>query len=240
MRFTIAVRVAVAVQPIMLTGPRLDPQGKPTHLVVLLHGYGADGNDLIGLAEPLRAILPSAAFTSPHAPERAPQGPGHQWFALSRIDPHEMRGGAERAAPALNEYLDAELARLSLDASKLALIGFSQGTMMALHVGLSRKVPPAAIIGFSGVLVAPDAVPTQTTTPILLAHGDSDTVVPPGALFEAASKLGRSTLVRWHLSAGMAHGIDEAGLGLAGDFLRDAFAGRLAPTIEPAQSLVKK
>jgi phospholipase/carboxylesterase len=128
-----------------LNGPTIAPaRGKPTHLVVLVHGYGADGQDLIGLAEHWRALLPTVAFAAPNAPTRIPGGPGYQWFPISRIDPHEMQKGVEVAAPLLDAYLDAELARLNLPPERLALAGFSQGTMLSLHLGLRRRVRPAS------------------------------------------------------------------------------------------------
>jgi len=124
-----------------LSGPNLPPaQGPATHLVVLVHGYGADGQDLIGLAGHWRDLLPTTAFAAPNAPARVPGGPGYQWFPISRIDPHEMRKGTDVAGPGLEEYLNTELARLGLGPERLALVGFSQGTMMSLHVGLRRKV----------------------------------------------------------------------------------------------------
>jgi phospholipase/carboxylesterase len=223
-----------------LEGPSINPTGPAKKLVVFLHGYGADGNDLIGLAEQWRALLRDAAFVSPHAPERcAMGGMGFQWFGLSRLDPHEMRAGADAAAPALNAFLDAELARLGLENSDLALVGFSQGTMMALHVGLARPRPPAAIVGFSGMLVAPDRLPASLP-PVLLVHGDSDQVVPPAALFEAVAALGKVGAVRWHLSPGLPHGIDGAGLALAGRFLADSFAGKTVAEQNPPSSLLNK
>ena len=148
-----------------LTGPTLAPARRPaTHLVVLVHGYGADGNDLIGLAQHWQGLLPTVAFAAPNAPPRVPGAPGFQWFPISRIDPHEMQKGVEIAGPVLEEYLDAELARLGLPPENLALAGFSQGTMLSLHVGLRRKAKPAAIVGFSGMLPAPpptDAAETE-------------------------------------------------------------------------------
>src|SRR5580692_9348317 len=135
-----------------LTGPRLPPlRGQATHLVVLAHGYGADGNDLIGLAPHWQRLLPTVAFVAPNAPEACAGAPsGYQWFPISRLDPSEILRGVESAAPVLDAFLDAELARLNLPPERLALVGFSQGTMMSLHVGLTRK--PAAIVGFSGLL----------------------------------------------------------------------------------------
>src|SRR5579863_8072410 len=172
-----------------LSGPTKSPSRAPaTHLVVLVHGYGADGQDLIGLAQHWQSLLPAVAFAAPNAPTRVPGGAGYQWFPISRIDPHEMRKGVEAATPMLEDYLDAELARLGLPPERLALAGFSQGTMLSLHLGLRRKVRPAAIVGFSGLLAG--AVPPGDIPPILLTHGDSDSVIPPQAMFLAASQLG--------------------------------------------------
>ncbi len=201
-------------------------RGPATHLVVLVHGYGADGEDLIGLAQHWQALLPTVAFAAPNAPARVPGGPGYQWFPISRIDPHEMRKGVEVAAPLLDEYLDGELARLGLPPERLALAGFSQGTMLSLHLGPRRKVPPAAIVGFSGLL--PGAPGDGAFPPVLLTHGDSDQVIPPQAMFLAANQLGLAgATVQWHLARGMGHGIDPEGLAMAGQFLSLAFAGLL-------------
>ncbi len=213
-----------------LAGPTLAPvKGPATHLVVLVHGYGADGNDLIGLAQHWQGLLPTVAFAAPNAPSRVPGGPGYQWFPISRLDPHEMRKGVEAAGPALDDYLDGELARLGLPPENLALAGFSQGTMLSLHVGPRRKVRPAAIVGFSGLLAGPP--PEEDIPPILLTHGDSDQVIPPQAMFLAAAQLGLAgAAVQWHLAAGMGHGIDPEGLALAGQFLNLAFRGLLKST----------
>jgi phospholipase/carboxylesterase len=219
-----------------LDGPRLKPAREPaTHLVVLCHGYGSDGNDLIGLAPHWRGLLPGAAFVSPNAPERCPASPtGYQWFPLSRLDPHETLKGVEAAAPKLNAFLDAELARLQLSGDRLALVGFSQGTMMSLHVGLRRKPLPAAIVGFSGMLVGGELLTRfDKSPPVLLTHGDEDPVIPPQALFMSANALASLGVpVQWHLAKGLGHGIDAASLVLAGRFLADAFSGR-APRTGP-------
>src|SRR5262245_53084207 len=147
-----------------LDGPRLEPRsGAARQLVVFLHGYGADGNDLIDIGRAWQGLLPQAAFVSPHAPEPCGQAPvGRQWFALTFRDPNERWVGANKAAPGLQSFLDAELARRNLPASALALVGFSQGTMMALHVGLRRPSAPIAIVGYSGLLsLPPDANPEK-------------------------------------------------------------------------------
>ena len=225
----------------LLDGPRLAPKhGAPRQLVVLLHGYGADGNDLIGLSKHWQELLPEAAFASPHAPERCTMsGAGYQWFPLARLDPHETARGVESAAPALSSFLDAELARYGLGPERLALVGFSQGTMMALHVGLRLPQLPAAIVGFSGLLVAPERLPSFPGggPKLFLAHGDADQVIPPAALFVSAGALGRTGLtVQWHLTPGMGHGISPDSLEISGWILRNAFAGRLQPAAYPASS----
>jgi phospholipase/carboxylesterase len=217
-----------------LNGPRLPAaSGQVDRLVILCHGYGADGNDLIDLGRHWQRLLPTAAFVSPHAPERCTMSPmGYQWFPISRLDPAEMLRGVERAAPILNAFIDAELARHGLDGSRLALVGFSQGTMMSLHVGLRRATPPAAIVGFSGALPGAEKLPDEIVgrPPVLLIHGDADDMIPVQALHAAANGLGAAGVgVRWHISRGVGHGIAPDGLDLAGAFLADAFAGKCAP-----------
>jgi phospholipase/carboxylesterase len=212
-----------------LTGQRLASlQGPATSLVVLVHGYGADGNDLISLAGEWQDLLPTTEFVAPNAPERVPGSPsGYQWFGLTRRDPEEMTRGVRSAAPVLEEFVKAEEARLGLTRQAVALVGFSQGTMLSLEVGLNR--PVAAIVGFSGLLAAPPPANMAAAPPILLAHGSADPVIPAGAMLAAASVLGAAGVcVQWHLAEGMGHGIDPAGLELAGYFLALAFAGRLA------------
>ena len=169
----------------LIDGPRLAAKSRTTkQLVVFLHGYGADGNDLIGLAKQWQGFMPDAAFVSPNAPEPCVQAPGgRQWFALTMRDENERWAGVNKAAPGLNAFLDAELDKLQLDDSKLALVGFSQGTMLALHVGLRRGRPPAALLGYSGELVGREHLaeahgPGAKTSPILLVHGSDDDVIP--------------------------------------------------------------
>ncbi|HEX3753483.1 MAG TPA: prolyl oligopeptidase family serine peptidase [Rhizomicrobium sp.] len=210
-----------------LSGPRLPPaKGAATHLVVLLHGYGSDGNDLIGLAPHLQQRLPSVAFVAPNAPARVEGSGGYQWFPLTRMDPRELERGVEAARPAVDRFLDEELARLSLPPDRLVMAGFSQGTMLSLHVGLRRAVKPAAIIGFSGLL--PTKPPQGDKPPILLTHGDADTVIPPQAMLVAAIELGAAgAAVQWHLGPGIGHGIDPDGLSIATEFLARALQGQL-------------
>jgi phospholipase/carboxylesterase len=216
-----------------LDGPRLAPQsGAAQQLVVFLHGYGADGNDLIDIGRAWQQYLPHAAFVSPHAPEACGQAPvGRQWFALTFREPTERWIGVNKAAPLLDRFLDAELTRHGLPPSALALVGFSQGTMMALHVGLRRAVPPAAIVGYSGLFVVPEdldpaafAAEIKSRPPVLLIHGDRDDLIQPEALFQGTQGLSALGVpVEWHLSAGIGHGIDAEGLRHGGEFLARRF-----------------
>ena len=219
-----------------LDGPRLEPRsGSARQLVVFLHGYGADGKDLIEIGRAWQGLLPHAAFVSPHAPRPCGQAPtGREWFPLTFRNPEERWTGVNQAAPVLESFLDAELNRRSLPPTALALVGFSQGTMMSLHVGLRRAVAPAAIVGYSGMLVMPEnadpnafAAEIRCRPPVLLIHGDADELIPVQALFHAAQGLAALDVpVEWHISAGIGHGIDQEGLRQGGEFLARCFARR--------------
>jgi phospholipase/carboxylesterase len=211
-----------------LDGPRLAPNGPAKQLVVFLHGYGADGNDLIEIGKQWRDFLPGTAFAAPHAPQPCAQAPvGRQWFALSLRDEGELWPGVNSAQPGLDQFLDAELARYGLADDRLALVGFSQGTMLALHVGLRRKRAPAAILGYSGLLAGPEHLTSAQAKdakggrpPVLLAHGDQDEVIPVEAMFIAGEQLAEAGIpVQWHLAPGLGHGIDGGGLLHGGLFL---------------------
>ena len=212
-----------------IDGPRLAARsGKARQLVVFLHGYGADGNDLIDIGRAWQAVLPDTAFVSPHAPQPCAGAPyGRQWFPLTFRVPNERWQGVQMARPALDAFLDAELQSHGLTDEALGLVGFSQGTMMALHTGLRRKSAPGAIVGYSGILIAPDdgsvaAMKDEITArpPVLLVHGDRDEVVPPQALDYSVHGLGTLGVpTEFHLSHGIGHGIDGDGLRLGGDFL---------------------
>lgn len=218
-----------------LDGPRLEPRsGTARQLVVFLHGYGADGNDLIDIGRAWQGLLPDAAFVSPHAPRPCGQSPmGREWFPLTFRNPNERWTGVNAAAPVLDAFLDAELQRRNLPGSALALVGFSQGTMMSLHVGLRRAVAPAAIVGYSGMLVLPEAESEmaqfeqeiRSRPPVLLVHGDSDDLIPVQAVFHAAQGLAALEVpVEFHVSPGIGHGIDQEGLRHGGEFLARRFA----------------
>lgn len=216
-----------------LDGPRLEPRsGKAKRLVVFLHGYGADGNDLIELGKVWAPLLPDTAFVSPHAPEPCGQAPvGRQWFPLFTRDTNERWSGVNKAAPILNAFLDKELTKHELAPSALALVGFSQGTMMALHVGLRRAAPMAGIVGYSGLLALDEKATAESVAgeirsrpPVLLIHGDADELIPVGALFHASQTLAALDIpVEWHISQGIGHGIDQEGLRHGGEFLARRF-----------------
>lgn len=217
----------------MLNGPRLAPlSGKTRQLVVFLHGYGADGRDLIDIGKQWQPFLPDAAFLSPNAPEPCGMSPmGRQWFGLTMREPDERWRGVTKARPVLDAFLDAELAAAGLDESSLALVGFSQGTMMALHAGLRRRLAPASIVGYSGALVGPEHLPEATARTkaggpprLLLIHGDRDNVIPVDALFSSAEELAKADMpCEFHLSLGVAHGIDGGGLLHGGLFIAAGF-----------------
>jgi phospholipase/carboxylesterase len=210
----------------MIDGPRIPPAsgGKAKSLIVFLHGYGADGNDLIGIGRDWARALPHTAFVSPNAPELCAGAPmGRQWFQLTMRDPREFAQGVTKARPALDAFLDAELQRHGLDETACALVGFSQGTMMALHAGPQRTRRLAAILGYSGLLADAKALAGGAIQkpPILLIHGDRDDLIPVAALFAAAQGLAAAEIpVQWHVSAGVPHGIGPDGVEMGLAFLK--------------------
>jgi phospholipase/carboxylesterase len=212
-----------------LEGPSLEPAsgGAAKQLVVLLHGYGADGNDLIGLAPHFAAALPDAAFVSPHAPFACEMAPyGKQWFSLNDRAPARMMEGARMCAPILDRFLDLELGNRKLTDAQLALVGFSQGTMTALHVGLRRVAPPAGILGYSGALLGTESLDQELRVrpPVMLIHGDDDPVVDYNLHQLSVSTLEALDVpVEGHTRPGLGHSIDIEGLALGTAFLRRVF-----------------
>jgi phospholipase/carboxylesterase len=213
-----------------LEGPSRAPRagGKPTSLVVLLHGLGADGNDLISLAPYWAPILPNTEFLSPHAPFPCDMAPiGYQWFSFQERTPTAVLAGVRAAAPFLEAFLDEALAARGLDESRLALVGFSQGSMMSLHVGLRRAKRVAGILGYSGRLIGEDILAEElhSKPPVLLMHGTADEIVP----FESLALAERSLTalgvpVTTVIRPGVGHSIDEIELVKGGEFLTRVLA----------------
>ena len=220
------------MSPFDLDGPRFGPAGggPADSLVVLLHGLGADGNDLIELAPILGQHLPNAAFVSPHAPFPCDMAPyGRQWFSLQDRTQEVILAGVRATAPILDAFLDAELARLGLAADRLALIGFSQGTMMSLHVAPRREAACAAVVGFSGALVGASQLADEIRSrpPVLLVHGDADPVVPFQAMEAARRALAAVGIaVDTERRPGLPHSIDQQGLVRALGHLKAALAAK--------------
>jgi phospholipase/carboxylesterase len=209
-----------------LEGPRRPPRagGKPKSLVVLLHGLGADGNDLISLASYWAPLLPETEFSSPNAPFPCDMAPiGYQWFSFQERTREAVLAGVRAAAPFLDAFLDEALEARGLDESRLALVGFSQGAMMSLHVGLRRAKPVAGIVGYSGRLIGEDVLADELRSkpPVLLMHGTADELVPFESLALAEKSLTvlgvPVTTVR---RPGLGHGIDEIELAKGGEFLK--------------------
>ena len=214
----------------VLQSERKEPvSGTTRSVVVFLHGYGANGADLLGLADPLGEHMPDTLFIAPDAPERCPGSPlGFQWFPIPWLDgssEDEARRSMDAAIEDLNAFLDALMVDEEILPEQLALFGFSQGTMMSLHVGPRREDALAGIVGFSGRLLEPDLLVDEVKTkpPVLLVHGDQDEVVPPQSLSEAAVGLEKAGFkeVFAHVMKGTGHGIAPDGLSVALAFMRD-------------------
>jgi phospholipase/carboxylesterase len=209
----------------LIDGPRLAPAsgGAPRSLVILAHGYGSNGEDLIGLASHWAPALPQTAFVAPNAAEPCPGSPGgYQWWPVWDMD---RRLGVRQAAPLLDAFIDAELKRHDLTADRLALVGFSQGTMISLQVAPRRAAQLAGVVGYSGMLVEGDEGEILTRPPILLCHGDEDTVLPVAAVHRAEATLKRQGFpVTTHVSRSLGHSIDMQGLNLGQAFLARVLA----------------
>jgi phospholipase/carboxylesterase len=217
------------VSPIV-NGKSLKPRSgaAPKQLVVLLHGFGSSGSDMIALAPHWQDALPDALFLAPHAPQRCGiMAAGYQWWGLSGFAPSALAAGAASAAPAIHAFIDRKLEQYGLGEADLALVGFSQGTMMALHVALRRPAAVAAVVGYSGMLTSTadlvhKAIPKP---PVLLVHGSADPVVPVAALHMAEAELKRLDVpVTSHVSFGVTHSVDPVGLRLGRDFVANGFA----------------
>lgn len=210
-----------------LDGPRWGPasKGPPKQLVVLCHGLGADGHDLIDLAPSWSHALPDALFVSVDAPFTHDSGFGRQWWSVADRSPPVVEAGVRRAATFLNAFLDAEVARLGVP---YALMGFSQGAMTALFTGLRRADAPRAILAFSGALIAPEALATELANhaPVLLVHGEADDVVPAQRSRDAEAALRAAGVpVEAVFVPRLGHGIDDTGIAMGALTLQRAFAG---------------
>lgn len=213
-----------------LQSARRGPE-KSGSVVVFLHGYGADGTDLLGLSEPLAPHLPTTAFYAPDAPEPSRNNPmGYQWFPIPWLDGSsevDARISMERSVAALDEFLDTVLAAEELTPDRMILVGFSQGTMMALHVAPRRADELAGIVGFSGRLLAPETLAddARVKPPVLLIHGDQDEVVPFDDMAVAGQALQEAGFtVYGHVMEGTGHGISPDGLSVALAFLKERLA----------------
>jgi phospholipase/carboxylesterase len=214
-----------------LSGPTHPPLsgGKPRQLVILLHGVGADGNDLIGLSSAWAPFLPDAEFVAPNAPFPCAMAPsGFQWFSLQASDATMILGGVRAAAPMLDTFIDEALAARGLGDKDVALVGFSQGTIMALYVGLRRAQPIAGILGYSGALVGADVLAQEIRSRprVLLVHGTADQIVPYQALELAEATLKSAGVPVEALSRpDLGHGIDQEGLERGAQFLGEVLGG---------------
>ena len=214
----------------VLNAGRKEPlSGETRSVVVFLHGYGANGADLLGLADPLSEHMPDALFVAPDAPEHCAGSPmGFQWFPIPWIDgssEEESQRGMQAAVEDLNAFLDALMVDEDILPEQVVLFGFSQGTMMSLHVAPRREDAIAGVVAFSGRLLEPELLVDEAISrmPILLVHGDQDDVVPVKALPEAAEALQKANFkeVYAHIQKGTAHGIAPDGLSVALAFMRD-------------------
>ena len=211
-----------------LSGPEIAPRsGTVKHLVIFLHGLGSNGDDLISLAPELRDELPDTHFISPNAPFQFDMAPfGYQWFSLVDRDPARILPEMRIAAEPLNAFIDAQRDRFKLADADIALVGFSQGSMMSMFTAIRRPAPIAGIVAFSGLLRAQEAVASDITArpPVCLIHGDSDEVVPFAAMASTEATLRAANIaVSAHARPYLGHGIDLEGIEIATKFLREKF-----------------
>lgn len=215
-----------------LTGPEHAPASgeAPDRLIVFLHGLGANGGDLIALAPILAQVFPKAHFVAPDAPHPCDLSPvGRQWFSMQDLKTDILFEGVKKVSPQLDAFLDAQMERFGLTADRVAVVGFSQGTMLALHNLIRREQPVAGLLGYSGMLIAPGAIADELACrpPTLLIHGEDDEVVPPEMSRMSGEALKIAGFdVEVAFCKGLAHSIDESGLRLGVEFLLRVFGDK--------------
>ncbi|MCE9648712.1 MAG: phospholipase [Parvibaculum sp.] len=212
----------------ILNALRRDPAGQTDWLVVFLHGYGSSGADLMAFADYWQASMSTVAFAAPDGPTATKDG-GFQWVGKRPGSDPKLYDDAVAIQPAIDAFIDAELTRLGLDASRLALVGFSQGTLTALHIGLRRAQAPAAVLGYAGGLVGREylAADIRSRPPVMLVNGELDELAPVYGMHVAVKALSEVGVV----AAGQAlpnlgHAVDAQALVLGARFLLSAFAYR--------------
>ncbi len=214
-----------------LSGPDQMPQSgkKPKQIVILLHGLGANGDDLFGLVPYFSSILPDAYFVSPNAPYKCDMAPfGYQWFSLLDRSEENILNGIKEVTPTLNQFIDEKIAEFGLQEKDVALIGFSQGTMLSLYSAPRREKPLAGVLGYSGALVAPHLLKNEIKSKpeVCLVHGEADEIVPFQAFGDAMTALQKSGVtVHGYSREDLGHGIDPEGMKIGQKFLKDVFGG---------------
>ena len=210
-----------------LTGPALEPLNKktPKNLVIFLHGYGADGSNLLSLGTEWQEALPDTLFVAPNAPHPFPESGGYKWFDVYDVDPELRRTQMHGTLPIVHQFIDDAMAHYKIESENVALVGFSQGACLTMHTMLERPKKLAAAISFSGFLLDPDYAEKKNIsfTPTLVVHGQEDPVVPFIASQQAYEILKTHGEVDFHARPGLDHAIDLEGSRLAQDFLKHAF-----------------
>jgi phospholipase/carboxylesterase len=217
-----------------LHGPSVAPaSGKPPkQLVIFCHGVGSDGQDLIGLSPYFAKVLPDAQFIAPNGPQAFDMASvGYQWFSLNNPDPASRLEGTQTAALALNAFIDHQIAKYNLESKDVALVGFSQGSMVSLHVGVRRQQQLAGLLSYSGAVIAPELVVSEVKSqpPVLMIHGTIDEVVPVAALYEGISALQASGVqARGEIVPDLGHSLNDKCIMEGMDFLAECFGIPLA------------
>lgn len=213
----------------VLTGPSLVPRhGQAKQLVLLLHGYGANGDDLVELGHHWASLVPDAEFLAPHAPFRCEMTTlGYQWFSLTSWHPQFLLEQIQTSVPRLNKFIDENLEKRGLTDENLMIVGFSQGAMMALYTALTRPLTCAGVIGYSGALIYGETTGQESQPPVFLIHGDADEVVPYASMDEAQKRLTAMQVpVQTYTCPAFGHGINQEGIELGGRFLRERLSKR--------------